>query len=87
MLDASIWLAGAHTLVCAMPTDAVLRFYNYDTRSNYTLPLLADDGAVLAEVSVTALAYHETDGMLAVALSNGDVRSFRHLHEDRCAAI
>lgn len=83
-------LAGAFTLACVLPHEAKVRFFNYATRGNYHISLLPE--AVAAEAAepltsppeVTALASHPCDHVLAVALSNAEVRCFRHTHEGRC---
>lgn len=85
---------GAFTLACAPSTEAILRFFNFETRGNYTVPLYSQPGEPVADDSpagpgnrrldVTSLAYHHGEHILAVGLSSGRVQLLRHVHEDRC---
>lgn len=81
-------------MACAPSAEAILRFFNFETRGNYTVPLHsqpgdtgADDGPAgpgSRRLEVTSLAYHCSENMLAVGLSSGRVQLLRHVHEDRC---
>lgn len=87
--------AGAFTLACAPSAEAILRFFNFETRGNYTVPLQSQLGEPAADdrsagtgnrrLDVTSLAYHPGEHVLAVGLSSGLVQLLRHVHEDRCA--
>ena len=82
--------AGAFTLVCVLPNEPKLRFFNFETRSNYIIPLTPESNgaageALLQPPTVTALQYDARGHVLAAALSNGAVQCFQHMHEGRCA--
>jgi hypothetical protein len=83
-------LAGAFTLACVLPHEAKVRFVNYETRGNYNISLIPEAVAAGSQEpsasppEVTALAYHPYEHVLAVALSNAEVRCFQHIHEGRC---
>ena len=91
--------AGAFTLACAPSAEAILRFFNFETRGNYTVPLhssqhgeasaaagsKAGAGSKRLSPEVTSLAYNDSENILAIGLSSGWVQLLRHVHEDRYA--
>jgi hypothetical protein len=89
-------IAGAVTLVCASRSDVSLRFFNFATRGNYSLPLelpsgprgsgdFGDDapitGASSTLIGISALTYHAASRTLAVGMTNGWIQCFHHVHE------